>query len=319
MPRHKILISICRGTFIMQRVRKQIEADWEDTENWRERQITVAVLDTGIGRHPDLSGRLICFRDFVKQRNLMYDYNGHGTHVCGILCGDGRLSEGRLRGMVRNCRLVVGKVLDDNGDGMTENMLNGMEWVLDNRERYNIRVLNISVGIGSLQQEEKERALRQRMEELWDSGIVVVCAAGNTGPGNGTISSVGGSEKVITVGCHDGIYCRNNVKRCETYSGRGIFAAPLRKPDVVAPGTDIMSCNVHYRKHHGKIYNAYVAKSGTSMATPLVTGAAAMLLQKYPDMDNEAVKQKITYTATDLGEPWNKQGWGMINVRRILS
>lgn len=302
----------------MQRVRKQIEADWEQDEEWMYYPVTIAVLDTGIGRHPDLSGKLLAFRDFVKQRNLMYDNNGHGTHVCGILCGDGALSSGVYRGIAPGCRLAVGKVLDENGDGMTENMLQGLQWVLENRTRYGIRVLNISVGIGSLNQLNKEIALRHTIEEVWNSGIVVVCAAGNKGPRNGTISSVGGCEKVITVGCHDGIYCKENPKRCETYSGRGVFASPVRKPDLVAPGTDITSCNVHYQRIHGKIRSAYIAKSGTSMATPIVAGAAALLLQKYPDMSNEEVKQRLTYTATDMGDPWNKQGWGMVNVRRLL-
>lgn len=303
----------------MQRVRKQIEAEWEQKEDWTKEAITIAVLDTGIGRHPDLAGRLVCFHDFVKQRNLMYDNNGHGTHVCGILCGNGSLSEGYYRGIAPNSRLVVGKVLDDNGDGTTEHMLKALDWILKVRLKYNIRILNISVGIGNLQQKEKEQALLRYIEKLWDSGIVVICAAGNKGPQNGSISSIGDSAKVITVGCHDGIYCRGNSKRCETYSGRGIFASPLRKPDIVAPGTDIVSCNVHYKRIHGYIQNAYIAKSGTSMATPIVSGAAALLLQKYPTISNEEVKQRLTYTATDLGEAWNKQGWGMVNVRRLLS
>lgn len=238
--------------------------------------------------------------------------------MCGILCGDGSLSSGLYRGIAPNCRLVMGKVLDENGDGMTDNMLEGMQWVLENKERYKIRVLNISVGIGNLSQIEKENALRRQIERLWESGIAVVCAAGNKGPEDGTISSVGGSGKVITVGCHDGTYCQDNPKRCETYSGRGAFASYIRKPDVVAPGTDIVSCNVHYQRIHNKIRNAYIAKSGTSMATPIVAGAIALLLQKYPDMDNEEVKQRLTYTATDLGEVWNKQGWGMVNVKRLL-
>lgn len=302
----------------MQRVRKQIEAQWEQREGWMEKAVTVAVLDTGLGRHPDLTGRLVCFHDFVKQRNLMYDDNGHGTHICGILCGNGYLSDGKYCGIAPNTRLVVGKVLDNNGDGMTENMMDGLNWVLENRERYSIRILNISVGIGNLNQIEKEIALRKKMEEVWDSGIVVVCAAGNKGPGDGTISSVGGSDKVITVGCHDGSFCRDNPRRCETYSGRGEFASIRRKPDIVAPGTDIMSCDVNCQRVHGKIRNAYIAKSGTSMATPIVSGAIALLLQKYPRMNNNEVKQKLSYTATDLGEPWNKQGWGMVNVRRLL-
>jgi len=303
----------------MQRVRKQIEAQLEKRESWMSRAVTIAVLDTGIGRHPDLDGKLVGFRDFVKQRTQMYDYNGHGTHVCGILSGSGRLSEGSYRGMAPNSRLVVGKVLDDNGDGLTENMLDGLDWVINNRQRYGIRILNISVGIGNLNNKAKEKILKEKIEEVWDSGIIVICAAGNKGPDNDTISAIGGSEKIITVGCHDGSYCLENDKRCETYSGRGLITSLVRKPDLVAPGTDIMSCNVYYQSLHGKIKNPYIAKSGTSMATPIVSGAVALLLQKYPGMNNEAVKQKLHYTATDLGEPWNKQGWGMLNVKRLLA
>lgn len=320
-----MLLSICRGTVFMQRVRKQIEAEFGRQEQWMKRPVTIAVLDTGIGRHPDLVGKLLCFHDFVNQRKLMYDNNGHGSHVCGILCGNGALSEGRYRGIAPSCRLVVGKVLDDNGDGMTDSMLDGLDWVMENQQRYGISVLNISVGIGNLNEPEKENALRRKVEEVWDSGILVVCAAGNKGPEDGSISSVGGSNKVITVGCHDGVYCRSNGKRCETYSGRGSAFSAMRKPDIVAPGTDIMSCNVHYQKSHTlyqaqtrNIRNAYIAKSGTSMATPIVSGAVALLRQKYPNMNNTLIKQKLIYTASDLGEPWNKQGWGMINVKRLL-
>jgi serine protease AprX len=93
----------------------------------------------------------------------------------------------------------------------------------------------------------------------------------------------------------------------------------IRKPDIVAPGTDIVSCNVHFQKSYSKIKNAYLEKSGTSMATPIVSGAIALLLQKYPDLDNETIKQRLHYTAVDLGENWNMQGWGMVNVRRLLN
>lgn len=301
----------------MQRVRKQIEVP-PDFSLGKRLGITVAVLDTGIGRHPDLTGRLLCFRDFVGNRGCQYDDNGHGTHVCGIICGNGRASGGDFQGMAPQSMLVVGKVLDIKGDGTTEHMLEGMKWVLSIRDKYKVRILNISVGIGNLDDREKERALQQQIEELWDNGIVVVCAAGNKGPRNGSISAVGASRKMITVGCHDGQYCRGNPKRCEMYSGRGRLLDNLRKPDLVAPGTDIMSCNRECRLIKGVYQNAYTAKSGTSMATPIVSGAVARLLEKYPAMCNEEIKQKLTYTATDLGEAWNKQGWGMVNVRRLL-
>ncbi|MBE5883151.1 MAG: hypothetical protein E7291_01825 [Lachnospiraceae bacterium] len=301
----------------MQRVRKQIELP-PDTLDKKSRGVSVAVLDTGIGRHPDLAGKLMCFHDFVGNKNLMYDDNGHGTHVCGIICANGSLSAGEYQGIAPRTMLVVGKVLDAKGDGTTEAMLEGLRWVLSIREKYRIRILNISVGIGNLNDSKKEKALRRQIDELWDSGIVVICAAGNKGPQNGSVSSVGRSQKVITVGCHDGVYCRNNPKRCETYSGRGNALDSMRKPDIVAPGTDIISCDGDCYKANGEYQNTYIAKSGTSMATPIVTGAIARLLEKFPQMTNEEVKQKLTYTATDLGEPWNKQGWGMINAHRLL-
>lgn len=295
-----------------------VGANWEKWEEWMDASVTIALLDTGVGRHPDLQERVICFRDFVNQRKLMYDDNGHGTHICGILCGSGAASGGKFAGMAPNSHLVVGKVLDENGDGMTMQMLEGLQWVLENRDRYQIRILNISVGIGSLHEPEKEEALKIMVERLWKEGIIVVCAAGNKGPGNDTISSVGGSRQVITVGCHDGNSFRNDPGRCETYSGRGPFASSLRKPDIVAPGTDIISCNVYIRRLYNRVLYPYIPKSGTSMATPVVAGALALLLQKYPSLTPDEAKRRLTATASDLGEPWNKQGWGMVNVKRLL-
>lgn len=302
----------------MQRVKEQLGIPPEEC-NEKKRGITVAVLDTGIGRHPDLSGKLMCFHNFVGSKNLMHDDNGHGTHVCGIICGSGELSDGRYQGVAPHTMLVVGKVLDAKGDGTAEDMLEGLKWVLSIKDKYKIRIVNISVGIGNLKNVKKEKALSRQIDELWDNGIIVVCAAGNKGPRNGSVSAVGKSRKVITVGCHDGKYCLDNPKRCETYSGRGEVNSSVRKPDIVAPGTDILSCDADFYKINGAYQNAYTIKSGTSMATPIVTGAIARLLEKYPQMTNEEVKQKLTYTATDLGEPWNKQGWGMINVRRLLA
>ncbi|MCM1344341.1 MAG: S8 family peptidase [Lachnospiraceae bacterium] len=300
----------------MQRVREQLGlSSLGETDG---SGITVGVLDTGMGQHPDLEHRLIRFQDFVGHRSLMYDDNGHGTHVCGILCGSGEASQGRYTGMAPGVRLVVGKVLDEKGDGSTESMLLGLDWILRIREQCRIRILNISVGIGTLDEAGKERRLKAMIEEVWDSGILVVCAAGNKGPEPGTISAVGGSNKTVTVGCHDGSYRIDSPGRCETYSGRGAEGAAIRKPDLVAPGTDIMSCNVHYYRLHGRFRNAYVAKSGTSMATPIVSGAAALAMQRFPWMTNEECKQKLQYTATDLHLPWNQQGWGMVNVGRLL-
>ncbi|MDE7044185.1 MAG: S8 family serine peptidase, partial [Acetatifactor sp.] len=156
----------------MQRVREQLRVPFRKETDGSG--ITVGVLDTGIGQHPDLADRLIRFQDFVGRRALMYDDNGHGTHVCGILCGSGAASQGKYMGMAPGVRLVVGKVLDEKGDGSTESMLMGLDWILRIREQCRIRILNISVGIGTLEEAEKEQRLRAMIEAIWDCGILVV-------------------------------------------------------------------------------------------------------------------------------------------------
>ena len=292
----------------------------ESYERWslETDPVTTAVLDTGIGYHPDLAGRLLCFCDFISGKKFPYDDNGHGTHVCGILCGSGEVSGGKLRGMAPDTRLVVGKVLDHKGGGSCDSMQEALQWVLNVKNRYGIRILNISVGIGELREVYKEQVLREYLEKLWDHNVLVVCAAGNTGPEDGSISEMASSRKVLTVGCHDGRFCRNGPDCCESYSGRGRKYDVIRKPDIVAPGTRILSCNAFWQKRNGRIVRPYIAKSGTSMATPVVSGAAALAMKKYPGMTNEEFIRLLSLTATDLGEAWNKQGFGMLNVRRLL-
>ena len=167
---------------------------------------------------------------------------------------------------------------------------------------------------------EKERMERLvgMVNEAWNRGLVVVCAAGNMGPKPMTISPLGASRQVITVGCHEGGYFGNREHLCENYSSRGPSPYAMKKPDVVAPGTDIISCNAGIEKRGRYFRNAYIQKSGTSMATPIVSGGIALLLQKYPYYTNEQAKQKLLYTSRDLKEPWNKQGWGMIQIDRLL-
>ena len=101
--------------------------------------VTVALLDSGVSRHPDLRGKVVGFRDFVGRRNLMYDDNGHGTHICGIICGSGEMSGGKMKGMAPQSRLVVGKVLDKKGDGQAQHMMEGLGWILESRERFGIK------------------------------------------------------------------------------------------------------------------------------------------------------------------------------------
>jgi serine protease AprX len=197
-------------------------------------------------------------------------------------------------------------------------MIKALEWVLDIRQRYNVEILNMSVAVNNINDKSMERYIKEMLELMWDYGIVVICAAGNNGPADGSISTIGRSRKLIAVGCHDGGYFRNRAESCENYSARGELFSTLRKPDIVAPGTDIVSCNAFIKRSGGRFLESYTTKSGTSMAAPIVSGAAALFLEKYHGFSPNDFRQKLTFTATDLGEQWNRQGWGMINVRGLL-
>lgn len=301
----------------MQRVREQIQCE-KIVQAITGKNVTIAVLDTGVEPHPDLEGKILDFKDFVNGRETPYDDSGHGTHVCGIACGSGFASEGKYKGVAPKANLVVGKILDKSGDGMMEDMVEAILWVLQNRERYNIRILNISVGVGKMLNNLKEEMLKEKLESAWQKGLLVVCAAGNNGPAKNSLSEIGRSSMLITVGCHDGEYFKDKSNRCATYCARGSLYDTIRKPDIVAPGTEIISCNKDWKKNRHRYTNAYVAKSGTSMATPIVSGALALLLQKYPEYDNETAKRRLLFSAQDLKEPWYQQGWGMLDVAHML-
>lgn len=304
----------------MNRVRKQVGCSDFIQEDILTDNVGVAILDTGIGMHPDFDSRVVAFEDFVGGRQGSYDDSGHGTHVAGCVGGSGYVSNGIYRGIAPRCRLCVGKVLDHNGEGSIDSMRRGLIWVMKNRVRYRIRVLNISLGIGNDGDRNRMHELVDLLDTIWEQGIVVVCAAGNNGPKEGTISPLGTSGKVITVGCHEGGYFGQRRDLCENYSGRGSRDMLYRKPDVVAPGTDIISCCAQCRSNGKSGYrSAYTRKSGTSMATPIVSGAAALYLQKFPYMNNEQVKRQMLYSARDMGDSWSKQGWGMLNLEQMCS
>ena len=266
--------------------------------------IGVAVLDTGIFPHADFDSRIRFFYDFLFYRRQPYDDNGHGTHVTGILAGDGRMSSGRYTGAAPGCSIIALKVLDRYGNGSKEDLLQAFRWIRRYREEYRIRVVNISVGTTCNSKRNHARLL-ESVEQLWDEGVVVVTAAGNQGPRPGSITAPGSSKKVITVGSSDLLEGRSAI------SGRGPTEECVCKPDIVAPGNKIMSCVP------GKPYS-YGVKSGTSMSTPLVTGAIACALEKNPALTNTDIKTMLMNSADDMGLPQNQQGWGKFNRRRFL-
>ena len=197
--------------------------------------VGVAIVDTGICLHKDFTeggNRVVAFKDFINGKKEPYDDNGHGTHVAGIIGGNGYSSKGKYIGIAPACNFIIIKVLDHRGDGNISDVLAGLQWIIDNRKKYNIRVVNISVGTSAKDTMDENSLLVQGVNAVWDSEIIVVVAAGNNGPGPMSISTPGISRKVITVGSSD-----DNVSvelfgsKSKDYSGRG--PTPYHKKPIL--------------------------------------------------------------------------------------
>lgn len=229
------------------------------------------------------------------------------THVSGIIAGSGLASNGRYRGIAPGCHIIALKVLDRNGNGQRKDILKALKWVLQNREKYNIRIVNISVGT-TTQNEKQHRELIEGVEEAWDAGLIVVTAAGNRGPNPGSITAPGSSKKVITVGSSD------MLKGNKLVSSIGPTKDCICKPDIVTIGNEIISCAPYSARE-----KAYAKKSGTSMSTPRISGAIALLLEEDSMLTNVEVKMILRQSARDLGLSRNQQGWGEFDLSSFLS
>lgn len=224
--------------------------------------------------------------------------------MAGILAGDGTASDRRYQGVAPGCHLVAAKVLDRRGNGRLQDVLRALQWISFNQNLYGIRIINISVGAAAMDSKAAARLIKA-VEQAWDQGFVVVTAAGNMGPAYGSVTAPGSSKKVITVGASD------MLDRISSVSGAGPTAECVCKPDLVAPGADVISCATKK--------NSYAIKSGTSMSTPRVSGAIALLLQKDPFLTNVEVKMLLRESCLDLGYPRNRQGWGKLDIQKLLA
>ena len=258
------------------------------------KQITVAVMDSGLSPHPDISSdRILAFKDFTADRIFPYDDYSHGTHVTGIIASS-------KIGIAPDCLLVSLKVLDQNGNSSTETFINGIKWILENQTLYQIRIVNISIGGSSHQLKEHSSILNLWVTRLWEAGIIVCCSAGNKGPRPNSIPAPGNCKKIITVGSSDG--------KC--FSSAGPLVPYITKPEVVAPGTNIIST---------KSGGGYTTKSGTSMSVPFISGYCALLLEQRPYLTNDQVKLQLMHAAVPIPHlPYNVQGAGNVNLLTLL-
>ncbi len=270
--------------------------------------IISAILDTGIFPHADFDKRILFFHDYVGRKKYAYDDNGHGTHVAGILCGSGKLSNGRHKGIAPKSQIVSLKILDKRGNGKMEHILSALRWIGTQKGKLPIRIVNISIGTAD-NTNRKNKELLRAVEQLWDDGFIVVTAAGNMGPQAGTITVPGCSRKVITVGASDLLDGKDGKGGI---SSVGPTQECICKPDLVAPGSNIIACSSLPNK-------AYQVKSGTSMAVPIVSGAIALLLEKDPLLTNVEVKMLLREACVDLGYDRNQQGWGKIDIEKLMN
>lgn len=300
----------------MNRVKKLIHTDYAYKIGLSGKNVTIAVMDTGIAPHPDFGKRILTFQDFYKGRTGLYDDNGHGTHVAGIIAGEGTMSRDAngillYGGVAPRANLVVLKVLDEKGNGNTAKVLQGIDWLIRMKNVYNIRLLNISVGMLPSAGEREQKELLEAVDDVWKRGIMVVAAAGNNGPKDNTVTIPGISRKILTVGsCDDGKTDGTAKGLKNGYSSMGPTECCIVKPEILAPGTSITSCS-----KDGKTYQV---KSGTSMAAPVVTGALALAFEKYPHFKPAEMKLRLYERAYPRGEQLGKKSWGMIHVDNLV-
>lgn len=296
----------------MERVKKLIHLNYAYKIGLTGENVTVAIMDTGIVPHPDFGNRIVAFKDCINNKNMLYDDNGHGTHVTGILAGNGSMSKNQVyQGIAPKANLIIIKVLDKNGNGNTPNVLNGVDWLLKHKEKYKIRLLNISVGMLKNAGEKEKQELLDAVDAVWDAGIMVVTAAGNNGPRENSVTIPGISRKVLTVGSMDD--CSDETGSYlgrEGYSGIGPTDCCIMKPEILAPGTNVVSCCMD-----GK---TYIKKSGTSMAAPVVTGALALAFQQTPELLPAELKLRLYESAYPRGDYFHKKVWGMIHVDNLI-
>ena len=263
------------------------------------KNIKIAILDTGISKHDMFKDRIILERDFTGE-NDPNDYHGHGTHVAGIVAG----SDSKYKGVAPDALLLNGKVLDNTGSGRLSWLINGIDWAIQN----NVDVISLSLGASYKGEPEELLSAPEvlKVEEAISRGIIVVIASGNCNQGCGSffgVTTPGIARNAITIGAVD-----DNNLHADFSSGDSI--SDYIKPDLVAPGVDICSSYLD---------NGYSCLSGTSMSTPHVAGASALLLEKDNSLNPLDIKSLFEWNALDLGIRGKdvEYGSGLIDLSKL--
>ncbi len=263
---------------------------------------TIAVLDTGVDpNHPDLKGKVADSQTFAMMSADSGDHMGHGTHVAALAAGAGKVAPTQRRGVAYEAKILNGKVLDDNGGGFESDIMAGMQWAAQTKKA---SVVSMSLGGFVMFENDPMSVMVDRLTA--STGSLFVVAAGNAG--QGTVGSPGMADQALTVGAVD---ARGALAPFSSY---GRQYGPGIKPEITAPGVDIISaCTTTMQPE--PCQGPFLSMSGTSMATPQVAGAAALVRQAHPSWTPAQVKAALVGTAvTNPDESVRMQGGGLVNI-----
>ena len=315
---------------------KAIRADtvWNTGAYLQGQGIGVAVVDSGVNPQQDLytssgTNRLVASVAFNSGSNQSWsDGYGHGNHVAGIIGGNGSRSSGAYIGVAPTVNLINVKVSDDQGGATASNVVAGLQWILNNKNSYNIRVVNISLNSATAESYHTN-PIDAAAEILWFNKIVVVVSAGNQG--SGALYPPANDPFVITVGATDDRGTASiSDDTVPAFSAYGTTGDGFAKPDLVAPGANIIALmgntnTVLAQTHPSNVvsYNGvqYFRMSGTSMSAPMVAGAAALLIQSNPNLTPDQVKYRLKATANKSWSGYTsaKAGAGYLDIAAATS
>ncbi|MEV7187381.1 S8 family serine peptidase [Kitasatospora sp. NPDC093102] len=288
----------------------QIGAPQAWSSGWTGKGVKVAVLDSGIDRgHPDVAGSLGETSDFTGAADapVNSDPDGHGTHVASIVAGTGAASDGRFKGVAPDAELLVGRVLDDEGNGQESWVLQGMEWAAARAPIVNMSLTGAPTD-GTDPMAQAVNTLSARY------GTLFVAAAGNSGRA-GTVGTPGSADAALTVGSVD----RDGALASSSSRGPRVGDQAV-KPDLTAPGVGIVAARAAGTNGQEPVGDRYTAISGTSMAAPHVAGAAALLAQQHPQWKGPQLKAALTSSAAPAaGQGAYEQGAGRVDLARATA
>jgi serine protease AprX len=274
--------------------------------------VTVAVLDTGVNQLSDFGDRVLARVDLTPEQDG-FDRYGHGTHMAGIIAGNGAASGGEWKGVAPGANLVSVKVAGADGSTDVSVVIAGLQWVLANKSTYGIRVLNLAFGTDSTQSYSLD-PLNYAVEQVWLGGVFVVTSAGNRGPNGGTINKPGDDPYVVTVGAAD---LNGTMDRYDDvvapFSSWGATPDGFLKPDLVAPGITIVApravgSTVDLQHPQAVVGTAYIKGTGTSQAAAVVSGVAALMFQADPLLTPDVAKATLLGSA--FKSPTYRSGGG---------